>query len=142
MALVIERVDVWAASIRDEIGGLGQLLASLRDAGADLDFVLARRTAEEPGMGVAFFTPLRGDTEVAAATDLGSNVARSVHSVRVEGENRPGIAAEMTDQLAAQGINLRGFSAAVIGPRFIAYIGLDSSDDADAAVAILEQISD
>jgi hypothetical protein len=142
MALIIDRVDVWAASINDEIGGLGQLLTCLRDAGADLDFVLARRTAEEPGMGVAFFTPLRGDAEVAAATDLGSNVTRSVHSVRVEGDNRPGIAAEMTDRLAARGINLRGFSAAVIGPRFIAYIGLDSSEDADEAVEILQQIRD
>ena len=43
MELTIERVDVWAASIRDEVGGLGELLAGLRDAGADLDFILARR---------------------------------------------------------------------------------------------------
>ena len=140
MAMVVERVDVWAASIRDEVGGLGQLLTCLRDAGADLDFVLARRTAKEPGLGVVFLTPLRGDVEIAAAADLGCNVARSVHSLRVEGDNRPGAAAEMTEKLASAGINLHGFSAAVIGPRFIAYIGLDSSEDADKAVEILQQV--
>jgi hypothetical protein len=140
MDLIAERVDVWAASIRDEVGGLGQLLAGLRDAGADLDFVLARRTAEEPGMGVAFVTPLRGDVEMAAAADLGFNVSRSVHSVRVEGDNAPGVAADMTEALAAAGLNLRGFSAAVIGPRFIAYIGLDSSEDAARAVEVLQQL--
>lgn len=140
MDLIVERVDVWAASIRDEVGGLGQLLAGLRDAGADLDFVLARRTAEEPGMGVAFVTPLRGDVEMAAAADLGFNVSRSVHSVRVEGDNAPGVAADMTEALAAAGLNLRGFSAAVIGPRFIAYVGLDSSEDAARAVEVLQEL--
>jgi hypothetical protein len=140
MAMIVERVDVWAASIRDEVGGLGQLLACLRDAGADLDFVLARRTAEAPGMGVVFLTPLRGDAEISAAADLGCNVTRTVHSVRVEGDNEPGIAADMTEKLAEAGINLHGFSAAVIGPRFIVYIGLDSSEDADKTVQILKQL--
>ena len=140
MEMVVERVNVWAASIRDEAGGLGQLLAGLRDAGADLDFILARRTAEKPGMGVVFVTPLRGDAEIAAAANLGFNVTSSVHSVRIEGDNKPGVAAELTEELAAAGINLRGFSTAVIGPRFIIYIGLDSSEDANKAVEILQQV--
>jgi len=139
MDLIVERVNVWAASIRDEAGGLSQLLAGLRDAGADLDFVIARRTPEKPGMGVVFVTPLRGDREIAAAARLGFNVTNSVHSVRIEGENRPGVAAEVTEKLAAAGINLRGFSVAVIGARFIFYIGLDSAADAAKAVNILQQ---
>ncbi len=131
--------NVWAASVRDKAGGLSRLLAGLRDAGADLDFVIARRTEEKPGTGVVFVTPLRGDREIAAAARLGFNVTNSVHSVRVEGENRPGVAAEVTEKLAAAGINLRGFSAAVIGARFIFYIGLDSAADAAKAVNILQQ---
>lgn len=67
MELNVEIVDVWAASIRDELGGVGYVLTGLREAGADLDFVVARRTAESPGEGVVFVTPLRGDREVAAA---------------------------------------------------------------------------
>ncbi len=139
MDLIVERVNVWAASIRDEAGGLSHLLAGLRDAGADLDFVIARRVAEKPGTGVVFVTRLRGDREVAAAARLGFNVTNSVHSVRIGGENRPGIAAEVTEKLTAAGINLRGFSAAVIGPRFIFYIGLDSAADAEKAADILQQ---
>ena len=46
MDLIVERVNVWAASIRDEAGGLSQLLAGLRDAGADLDFVIAHGDVE------------------------------------------------------------------------------------------------
>jgi hypothetical protein len=139
MDLIVERVDVWAASIRDEVGGLAHLLTGLRDAGADLDFIIARRTAEKPGTGVVFVTPLRGDREVAVAAELGFNVTKSVKAVRIEGDNRPGITAEITEKLAAAGINLRGLSAAVIGTRFIIYIGLDSSADALEAADILKQ---
>jgi len=139
MDLIVERVNVWAATIRDKVGGLAYLLTGLRDAGADLDFIIARRSPEKPGTGVVFVTPLRGDREVAAAAELGFNVTNSVHSVRVEGENRPGVTAELTEKLAAEGISLRGLSVAVIGARFILYIGLDSAKDAEMAADILQQ---
>lgn len=139
MKLIADRVDVWAASIKDEPGGLASALSGLKDAGANLDFVIARRAPDKPGSGAVFVTPLRTDAEVAAATDLGFNVTNSVQAVRVEGDNRPGIGAELTEKLAGAGINLRGLSAAVIGERFIAYIGLDSPADADKALGILQQ---
>jgi len=139
MELIVERVDVWAASIRDEVGSLADLLAGLQDAGADLNFALARRCPDKPGEGVLFVTPLRGDAEMAAAADLGFNVASSVHSVCIEGDDKPGAAAEVTQKLAAAGISLRGLSAAVIGPRFVIYIGLDSAADADRAVELLRR---
>jgi hypothetical protein len=138
-ALVVERVDVWAATIRDKPGGLAVVLDELRKAGADLEFLVARRTAEDPGNGVVFLTPLRGDREVKAAATLGFNAMNSVESVRVQGENRPGIAAELTGRLAAAGLNLRGLSAAVIGTQFILYIGFDTAEDAAKAVDILTE---
>jgi len=67
-----EHVDVWAASIEDRPGELAHALAELREAGADLQFIIARRA--EPGKGVVFVTPLRGDREIAAAAQLGFNV--------------------------------------------------------------------
>ena len=140
MEMVVERVNVWAASIRDEVGGLGELLTGLQDAGADLDFILARRTAERPGTGVVFATPLRGDAEVAAAANLGLNLTSSVHSLRIEADDGPAIAAALTRKLAGARISMRGFSAAVIGSRVIVYIGLDSSEDADEAVEVLQQV--
>jgi len=139
MELMIERADVWAASIQDEPGGLAAMLAGLEEAGADLDFILARRAPDKPGTGVVFLTPLRGDRQIDAAAFLGFNVISRVQSVRVEGENKPGIAADLTNKLAAAGINLRGLSGAVIGSRFILYIGFDSAEDAAKAVDVLQQ---
>jgi hypothetical protein len=137
MSLSVERVDVWAAAIEDKPGGLAHKLATLAEAGADLEFVIARRAPDKPGTGVVFATPLRGDAQTSAAGEAGFAVADSLHSLRVEGDNRPGIGAEMTGKLAEAGINLRGLSAAVIGERFILYLALDNAEDAEKATNLL-----
>ena len=137
MALTVERVDVWAASIKDQPGGLANALAPLSEAGADLEFVISRRAPDMPGSGVVFLTPLRGDAQTVAAAKAGFAIAESLHSVRVEGDNRAGIGAELTKKLADAGINLRGLSAAVIGPRFIMYLAVDTSEDAEKAMTLL-----
>ncbi len=140
MELITERVDVWAAGIEDKPGNLANILSGLREAGADLNFILARREPHQPGKSVVYVTPLTGDAELEAAATLGFNLTARVHSVRVEGQNQPGIAAVLASKLAAAGLNLRGFSAAVLGTRFILYIGLDSAEDAAKAADLLQQI--
>lgn len=139
MELLVEHVDVWAATIHDKPGALANALAALRDAGADLQSIISRRAPDAPGKGVVFVTPLQGDREIEAAAQVGFNVTHALHSVRVIGPDRRGVAAELTQKLAEAGINLRGFSASVSGPQFIAYVALDSLDDANKAIAILEK---
>jgi hypothetical protein len=139
MHLFLEHVDVWAAPIEDRPGALADALGILRDAGANLQFIIARRTPHEPGKGVMFVTPLERDREIAAAAQVGFNVTHTLHSVRVVGRDRPGVAAELTQKLADASINLRGFSAAVIGTQFIAYVAVDSLHDANQVIEILEQ---
>lgn len=137
MDLLVERVNVWASSIADEPGGLCKVLSGLSEAGCDLDFVIARRCPDRPGEGVLFVTPILSDAQIDAASEIGFNATQSVHSLRIEGENKPGIGAGITKKLADAGINLRGLSAAVLGPRFVAYIGLDSESDAEKAESVL-----
>jgi len=139
MDLLVERVDVWAAPIPDRPGGLAEVLTALREAGADLQSVIARRAPEEPGKGVVFVTPLQGDREISAAAQAGFNVTRRHRSVRVTGADQPGVAAVLTQMLADGGINLRGYSASVIGTQFVAYVAVDSLDDANKAMEILSK---
>jgi hypothetical protein len=139
MDMLVDRVDVWTASIADKPGGLSRTLKGVYEAGADLDFVIARRAPDTPGTGAVFLTPIRGDREVEAASTLGFNLASSVDSVRVEGDNVPGAAVNIADVIANADINIRSFSAAVMGPRYIAYIGFDSSSDADRAAKVLQE---
>ena len=139
MDVITEHADVWAASIPDRPGGLADALNALRDVGADLQFVVARRAPDAPGMGVVFVTPLQGDREIRAAAEVGFNVNKKIHSVRVIGSDRPGVAATLTQALADAGINLRGFSASVIGTHFVAYLAFDSLDDANRAIDVAKK---
>lgn len=139
MDLLVERVDVWAATIQDRPGGLAEVLDTLREAGADLQFIIARRAPEQPGTGVVFVTPLQNDREIRAAAQVGFNVSQSLHSIRVMGPDKPGVAAELAVKLAEGGVNLRGFSASVIGRQFVAYLALDTQAEADKAKEILQK---
>ena len=140
MDLLVEREDVWAASLDDKPGALAAKLSALDDAGADLGFIIVRRAPEKPGTGVAFVTPLRGDREVRAATAAGFAVTSSLHSVRVEGPDEPGVAATLAKAIGDAGINMRGFSGAVLGTRFVAHVGVDSAEDQEAVVKLLSEL--
>lgn len=140
MDLLVEREDVWAASVDDKPGELAAKLSALTDAGADLDFIIARRAPEKPGTGVVFVTPLRGDREVRAAAAVGFAVTASLHSVCVEGPNEPGMAAKLAKTVGDAGINMRGFSAAAVGTQFVLHIGVDSLEDTDAVVKLLKSL--
>lgn len=135
--LLVEREDVWAASVDDQAGALAAKLSALTDAGADLDFIVVRRAPEKPGTGVVFVTPLRGDREVRAAAAVGFLVTSSLRSVRAEGPNEPGAAAKLAKVVGDAGINMRGFSAAALGTRFVVHIGVDSAEDEEAAIRLL-----
>lgn len=137
MDLIIEHAEVWAATIEDKPGAMAGVLTILHQAGAELQSVISRRAPDEPGKAVVFVTPLQNDREISAAAQVGFNVTHTLHSVRIIGLNRAGIVVELTQKLAEAGINLRGFSASVLGTQFIAYAAVDSLQDAKKAEAIL-----
>jgi predicted amino acid-binding ACT domain protein len=116
-------------------------LAALTAAGSKLEFVIARRAPERPGKGVVFVTPLKGAKQVKAAEAAGFLRTGSLHSVRVEGTDQPGLGAKMSGALSEAGINLRGLSAAAIGTKFVCYLALDTAEDARKATNTLEKLA-
>ena len=139
MAYSVKKVDVWAGEVADRPGGLAATIAALSNAGANLEFLIARRATDKPGTGVVFVTPVRGAKQKAAAQGAGLSMSDSLHSVRVEGPDRAGLGAKMTGALADAGINLRGVSGAALGRRTVTYFGFDSGADADTAVRALKK---
>ena len=139
MNVIAELEEVWVASVEDKPGALGNKLAALAEAGADLGFIIARRAPDKPGTGVVFVTPLRGDQEIEAATEEGFTVSTHLHSLQVEGRNEPGIAAKVTQKIGQAGLNLRGFSGAVIGTQFVLHLAFDTAEAAQKAIAVLRQ---
>ena len=139
MNAMVEAEEVWAASLADQPGALGDKLAALAEAGADLDFIVARRSPESPGTGVVFVTPLRGDREIEAATEEGFSATSHMHSVRVAGPNESGIAAKLAQAMGEAGLNLRGFSGAVIGTQYVAHLAFDTAEAAQKAILQLRR---
>jgi predicted amino acid-binding ACT domain protein len=90
---------------------------------------------------VVFVTPIKGAKQTNAAAEAGFKKTDRLHSVRVEGMDKPGIGAAMTEALANAGLNLRGVSGASLGRQFIAYLALDTADDAAQAIKVLKQLS-
>jgi hypothetical protein len=62
-----------------------------------------------------------------------------LHSLQVEGRNEPGIAAKVTQKIGQAGLNLRGFSGAVIGTQFVLHLAFDTAEAAQKAIAVLRQ---
>ena len=141
MKLNVSRTDVWAATIDDRPGGLAEKLEALAAAGANLEFIVARRMPEKPGKGVVFITPLKGAKQVKAGQAAGFQKSEGLHSVRIEGADKPGIGSKMTKALADAGINLRGISGAALGSKFVTHLALDTAEDATKALAVLKKLS-
>ena len=140
MPYEISKMEVWAGSIDDRPGGLAEKLEALTAAGANLEFLIARRAPEKPGTGVVFLAPLKGAKQTRAAKAVGLQQADSLRSVRVEGPDRPGLCAKVASALAGAGINLRGVSAAAIGKRSVQYFAFDSDIDAGKASRVLKKL--
>jgi hypothetical protein len=137
----VSRTDVWAATIEDRPGGLADKLAALAAAGANLEFIISRRSPERPGQGVTFVTPLKGAKQVKAGQAAGFQKTEKLHSVRVEGPDKPGLGARMSRALAEAGLNLRGLSAAALGRKFVTHLALDNAADAAKAVNVLKKLA-
>lgn len=132
MSYTVKRTTVWAGDIMNRPGMLARVLEALSTSGANLEFLIARRVSDNTSR--VFVSPIRGKRQEAAARDVGLMPAEKLHTIRIEGPNRPGLASEVTRGVAGKGVNLRGASAAAINGRAVIYLGL--STEADAATAL------
>jgi hypothetical protein len=141
MKQFVKKVDVWLALMENKPGMLACQLAGLAEAGANLEFIFARRTRDTPSNALVFVAPICGNRQVKVAKELGFAVSNKLHTLRIEGGDRPGIAAQLAGKMGEAGINLRGFSGSVIGARYVVSLGFDTAADMKKAQHILTAAS-
>jgi hypothetical protein len=139
MAVKVSKAEVWVATIEDRAGGAAEKLEALAKGGANLEMLLARRT-ETPGQGVMFVTPIKGAKATKAAQEAGFGKPENIHSVRVEGGDKPGLGSKIARALGNAGVSFRGVSGVAIGKKFISYIACDSAEDAAKAIGVLKKL--
>lgn len=137
MAYKIGKATVWAGDVMNRPGQLARVLETLSSAGADLEFVVARRVS--PNTSRVFLAPLRSPRERRAADAIGLVPAGGMHVLRIEGPNRAGIGAALTRSVADAGINLRGLSGAVIAKKLVCYLAFESESDAGPATRAIRK---
>lgn len=135
-----QRVDTWAASMKDKPGALAAKLKALAAAGVNLEFVIARRAPDKPGTGVVFVTPIKGAKQCRAAQAVGLRKTKNFHTVRVEGADRRGRGARMAQALADRGLNLRGMFAAAMAKKFVCHLAVDTEAAAAKVVRTLRAL--
>jgi hypothetical protein len=138
MGFKISKVDVYVSDMVNKPGMLARILESLSNAGANLEFVIARNVT--PNTSRVFMAPLSGRKVLTAAANLGLSKAASTHGVRIEGPDRAGLGAKITRGLAAVGLNLRGLSAASIKKGSVCYIALSTAAEQAEAIKALRII--
>ena len=127
----IEKFSIWTAEVEDRAGGTTGLFKALAGAGTDVTFALARRQPDKPGKGILFVSP--------GSAQAGFTKRNDVVGVRVEGENKAGVGAQLTQALAAAGLNLRAISSHVVGKTFSVVFAFDNESDADKGVEALKK---
>jgi hypothetical protein len=141
MSFTVTKVDIWTCKIEDKPGALANVLTALGSAGANVDCVIARRDSAEAGSGDVFVTPVQGTAARKAAQSVLLTPAKNIGTLKIEGDDAPGLGGRIATAIAEAGINLRGVSAAVIGRKFVAYFGFDSAADATKAARAVKPLA-
>lgn len=127
MAYTINKVNVWAADIANRPGTLAAILDGLSSAGTQLEFMIARKVSNNTSR--VFVAPIKGAKQHRAAASVGLARAAGMHSLRIEGPDRAGLGAKITNTVVENGINLRGASAAAIGKKAVFYLAVENEQD-------------
>ena len=105
MALKVSKADVWAVTSTIGRAAPAEKLEALSKAGANLEMVLARRTEARPGRDVRDPDQGREGGEGGAGRPAWAS-RESIHSVRVEGGDKPGLGAKIARTLGDAGRQL------------------------------------
>jgi len=140
MGFKLDRVHVWSGEVQDRAGGVSSKLATLAQAGANLEYIVTRRQPDKPGTGILYVAPLTGPTQVRAARAAGLAETQLPVVLRVEGDNEAGLAHRLTQQWALAGISMQGLTMSVLGAKFVGFAAFDTVADANRGAQILADL--
>jgi hypothetical protein len=138
MAVTVKRIALWRSEVPNRPGMLAGALAALSQAGADLEVVMAYRFPGDESRGAIELYPVTGKRSQTAARRAGLSES-GIPTIRVDGDDRPGMGAAIARGIAEAGVNLAFFVAQVVGRRYTAVIGFDSEADARKAVPLIKK---
>lgn len=137
MAVTVKKVVLWRREVDNKPGTLAGTLAPLAQAGANLRVVMGYALPGESQRAAIEVFPVSGKKATAAASAAGL-AASPIPCLLVEGDDRPGLGAQMARAVADQGVNLAFLVAETLGKKFSAVFGLESDGDATKATQAIK----
>lgn len=140
MAVSIKRIRLWRTDVPSRPGALAEALEPLAQGNADLKVVRVRTT--HAGAGRLTIEVYGGEGKRAAmvARGAGFSLVPST-TVRLQGDNRPGLAYAVANAVAWAGIGVCDLDAEVVGKRYSAILTFNSEADAEKAVAVIRKVT-
>ena len=138
MAVTVRKITVWRAEVDNRAGVLAQLLEALTAARGSLDVVMGYRVPGQHERAVIEVWPVSGKKLSQAAESVGLRPSETPTLLAL-GDDRPGLGHALARALADAGVNLVFLVAQVVGRRYSAVFGFESTADADRAVGLLKK---
>jgi hypothetical protein len=138
MALTVKKITLWRGEVANKPGTLGKVLGPLACAGADLQVVMGYHYHGAGDKAVVEVYPVSGKKATAAAKGAGLG-ASAIPTLLVEGENKTGLGAAISQAIAGAGINIGFLVAQVIGTKFSAVIGFRDEAASRKAAALIKK---
>jgi hypothetical protein len=132
MALTVKKITLWRKETSHTPGALADVLTTLAGAGVNLRVVMGYGFPAEGSRAAIEVFPVTGKRASSAAASAGLS-ASPIACLHVEGDDRPGLGAEMARAVADRAINVSFVVAETVGRKFSAVFGFES--EADAATA-------
>jgi hypothetical protein len=139
MAVVVKKITLWRAEIRNEPGTLDRVLAPLAEAGADLQVVMGYRYPGDESKSAVEVYPVSGRKVMAAAREVGLS-ASSIPTLLVEGDNKPGLGHALAEAIAEAEINIAFLVTQVVGNKYGTVIGFDDEAGSRKATTLIKKV--
>jgi hypothetical protein len=136
MAVTVKPITLWRRDVDNVPGVLAETLGPLADARVALRVVMGYRLPDDPQHSVVEVWPIAGRRATEAARGAGLAPV-DVPCLLVEGDDRPGLGADIGRACAEAGLNIAFCMALAQGRKFVAAIGFVDAETAATAERLL-----
>ena len=138
MPVTVKNVTIWRKEVPNQPGVLAEVVGPLAQAGANLRVLMGYRLPGEEGRAAIELYPITGAKAARAAAAAGL-VQSHIPALHVEGDDKPGLMNAIAQSLAAAGINISFLVAQVVGRKYTAIWGFESSEAARKAASLIKK---
>jgi predicted amino acid-binding ACT domain protein len=140
MALKVKKAVLWKRDLENRPGTLAESLKPFADAKQNLQVVMGYAYPGERNRSALEVYPVSGAKGEAAARQAGLEAMTHTNCLMVEGDDKVGLGYAMANELSANNVNISFSIIQVVGGKFLAIFGFESSDDADKAASIIKAV--